>query len=378
MPKIVTLEANAQFADVLEAICVSLQITPTQFKSANEKYAAVGDWLGKEDSPLATYYPHIFPQGSLHLDTTVKPRGQNEFDLDAVCKLYITGRPDPQVVFDMVWNRLYANKTYRPLIDRKRRCVRVNYANEFHLDVVPAIPDWSSSDENWIKIPDIPNPTLKDWKASNPIGYAVWFELRTRKLVKMAEARIDPLRHPRPVHLKATLKRSVQLFKRWRDIHFADCMELSPPSIILTTLAAELHQGEEWCSDALATILTKIEAMTRHQKPKLYNPVHKGELISERWEGKDGDDAFEAFRHGIKDFHERWLDLIHSSGLPEIAKELEALFGEPAVRAFKEAAKPVSAARLASGLYVTKGTRTLTEVRGAETYRVEQNHFYGD
>src|SRR5205807_4403651 len=107
-------------------------------------------------------------------------------------------------------------------------CIRVNYANEFHLDIVPAIPD--ANDAERILIPDLPNPRLKYWKSSNPVAYARWFEARTQTLVRMAEAQIDPLRRPRPVHLKPTLKRSVQLLKRWRDIHFSDCMELSPPS----------------------------------------------------------------------------------------------------------------------------------------------------
>ena len=374
MPNFVTREGNLQFAEILEQLCIKLQITETQFKQAHQHYGAVGEVLNN-GAKLAKYHPHIYPQGSLNLDTTVKPKGQNEFDLDAVCKLYIAGKPDPQAVYDLVWNCMYADKTYRDMIEPMPRCVRVTYANEFHMDIVPAIPD--GDDEDRIFIPDIPSPKLKYWRSSNPRAYARWFETRTQTLVKLAEKRIDPLRRPQPVHLKATLKRSVQLFKRWRDIRFDGKMNLSPPSIILTTLAAELHGGEEWCTDALATILTKIRRTIRYAKKlKLYNPVNRDECISERWEKSD--DAYDALVEGIDDFQERWLDLIHSHGLPAICKELESLFGETAVHAFREVTKPVNAARLACGLYVTKGTRTLTEDAGPSSYRVQPNSFYGD
>ena len=376
MSGLVTASANRMFDEILEHICVGLQITPTQFKSVEQKYKAVGDLLSEDGSPVAKYSPHIFPQGSLNLDTTVKPFGQNEFDLDLVCKLSIYGPTDPARIYEMVWDRMYGHKTYRAIIERKRRCIRVNYAGDFHLDIVPAVPDCDGADEDCILIPDIPKPHLKDWKPSNPVGYARWFELRTIKTIKMAEARVDPLRQPRPAHLKPTLKRSVQLLKRWRDIHFADEMDLAPPSIILTTLAAQLHKGEEWCTDALATILTGIWQITRRGKPKLYNPVNPDELISERWE--DDEASYDAFVEAIREYRERWLDLVHSRGVPEISKELKVLFGEPAVQAFKEITKPVSQARVGNGLYVTKDSRMLTETKSPSTYRVESNYFYGD
>ncbi len=375
MPNIVTASANKQFDDILERLCIKLQITPTQFTTARDNYEAVGGWLGQDDSPIAIYSPHIYPQGSLRLGTTVKPLGQEEFDLDAVCQLDIAESVDPGTVFEMIWDRMYANKRYRDMIVRKRRCIRIDYARNFHLDVVPAIPHCERGG-TCILVPDLPDPELEDWKPSNPLGYAEWFEKQVVTINKFAEARIDPLKDPEPLHRKPTLKRSVQLFKRWRDIRFKATPRLLPPSIILTTLAGHLYEGERWSTDALATILTKIVKATRGRRLQLYNPVNDQELISERWE--DEPDSYDAFRDAVREFQERWLDLIHSTGVPAITKELQELFGEPVVRAFREAVEQVEQARAAGRLYVTKGTRTLTEVAGPATFTVPRNTFYGD
>jgi hypothetical protein len=124
MPSYVTMEGNLQFAEILESICVKLQITDTQFNQANQHYKAVGELLSKPGSRVGRYSPHIYPQGSLRLDTTVKPQGQNEFDLDAVCKLYFAGHPGPQFVYDMVWDCMYADGTYRPMGRRFRSVLR--------------------------------------------------------------------------------------------------------------------------------------------------------------------------------------------------------------------------------------------------------------
>src|SRR5260370_1315895 len=60
---------------LLRAICAELRLSDALHRQAKERYEAVGRWLLVESGPLARGEPHLFPQGSLRLLTTVRPRG---------------------------------------------------------------------------------------------------------------------------------------------------------------------------------------------------------------------------------------------------------------------------------------------------------------
>ena len=185
--------ARAQLDEILDLIAEELQITATQHADAESKYVAVGAWLGKADSPLASFDPSIYAQGSLRIGTTVKPIHKQEFDLDLVCELQQLRGVNftPSQVYELIWLRMKSNATYREIVKALPRCIRLNYANNFHLDIVPAIPDGVLS----TGATRIPDRDLKVWLPSNPKGYARWFEAKTVvRLRKVAlDARIEPL-----------------------------------------------------------------------------------------------------------------------------------------------------------------------------------------
>src|SRR5262245_24093022 len=247
MSQVLMASENVQFDFLLERIANNLQLTPTQFEDAEEKYKAVGNWLGADDSPLSFFNPLIYPQGSMSLRTTVKPRTQDEFDLDLVCLMQIDSNIHPDAVYRLVRDRLAAHATYKSLLDTKPRCLRLNYAGQFHLDIIPAIPDKSRRGTGVL----IPARDLGAWKDSDPKAYITWFDYRCNIVKRMLakEAQIEPL----PVDdgmQKACLRLSTQLWKRHRDVAFEDRRK-APSSIVLTTLLGQAYEGHALCSDAL-------------------------------------------------------------------------------------------------------------------------------
>lgn len=127
--------------ELVEEICVTLQITPTQFESAEKHYRAVGDWLAKPGSVLAHLQPSIYPQGSMALRTTVRPREREEYDLDLVVQVSAFDN-DPMRLYELVRHRLLEHADYRDRLEPLKRCLRLSYANQFHLDILPARPDF--------------------------------------------------------------------------------------------------------------------------------------------------------------------------------------------------------------------------------------------
>lgn len=266
----------------------------------------------------------------MRIGTTVKPKGEDEYDVDLVCELKAdpSDFPNPIDLLDMVEERLRANQTYDGKIERKNRCIRINYANEFHMDILPACPSPSNFDfhgEHCLKVPDC---TLEDWKDSNPKGYAKWFEGKARDATVEFRKSIEALPEQQAYEDLATLPRVVQLMKRNRDVILEDLDAKDRPiSIVLTTLAAHYYNGSPSVIDALEYIVFNIRLHTvGTQRIKVLNPTNKEEDFSERW----ANDA------KLYDTFVGWVDNLASSlealrktqGLPEIAAQLKVMFGE--------------------------------------------------
>ena len=340
MSTLITASSNHTLDALLELICSRIQLTETQDQAARQHYSAVASWLSSADSPVRLLNPHIFPQGSQRLGTTTKPLGRSEFDLDAVCKLDIRTPSHPGAVYQLIWDRIAANEIYRPMMKRMPRCIRLEYSGDFHLDIAPAVPDCDAGG-TFLLVPDLDanlaldHPENDEWKPTNPQGHALWFEDQCRReavmKAKFARAQIDPVPDAEPMHAKPALKRSVQLFKRWRDVEYQDRPSLSPPSIILTTLSGHLYGTERLCTDALRTILDGILELVESGKPIcLTNPAHDGEDICEKW--KKNPKSYRDFCMAVTAFRDRWYRLLDMRGLIEIERELSELFDEMPVR----------------------------------------------
>src|SRR5436309_1157742 len=106
--KVVTASANHELDEILDLIGFVLQLTQPQFEDAESKYHAVSGWLNAENSALLLYRPEIFTQGSMRLDTTLRPLSYTEFDLDLVCRMIARGLK-PLAVYQLLWDRMYTN-----------------------------------------------------------------------------------------------------------------------------------------------------------------------------------------------------------------------------------------------------------------------------
>jgi hypothetical protein len=323
---------------LLELVCLRLQLSSSQHAKAVGHYEAVSTWLAKVGSPIRLLAPHIFPQGSLQLGTTTMPLKRAEFDLDLACILDVRIPCHPGEIYRLIWDRLAQHSVYRPMMKRLPRCIRLEYSGDFHLDIVPAVPDREAGG-TCILVPDldadlaIDHPENDEFKPSNPRGFAEWFEDKCKRIVsadRLKMAKVDPVPDQEPVHQKPALKRSVQLFKRWRDIEFQDRQKAEPPSIVLTTLCGHLYRGEGLCSKALQSILNQIvDWIEGGRSMCLTNPANVKEKICERWE--DNPASYRAFADSVTGFRDRWERLVHARCIPDIEEELSELFDEAPV-----------------------------------------------
>jgi hypothetical protein len=366
---------STQLDDLLARICSKLQISTTQFRLAEGRYHTIGDWLAVDGSQLAIYKPEIYAQGSLRIGTTVKPLFAEEYDLDLVCEMKASTLlfPNPVDLLNLVEARLRQHDIYKTMLERKNRCIRINYANEFHLDILPACPD-SASGATCVLVPD---RAAQSWKHTNPRGYAKWFDRISQDIQVKAIRLAEPLPNQVAAEDMVVLKLAVQLLKRWRDLVFARNLELAPISIVLTTLAGNHYSRQDSVNDALLAILDGIVASLPTQgRLVVRNPSNSKEDLSERWDRHP--EAYRAFVKEISHFASQWRQLNTHQGIPQIATLLEQLFGESlAKNVIGEQAEFMEAERKAGRLAVGASGGAIVSTWTPHSTPIRRNTFYG-
>jgi hypothetical protein len=295
-------EENMPIA-LLELASQALDITNTQRQQIEQSYRGVAEAIC-ENKELKDVSPHIQPQGSVLLGTVVKPSPDAEFDVDATCRLDLDHQSfASHVVYAAVLDALREHGVYKGKVEAKNRCVRVKYTEErYHLDMTPCVPHGGIVDA--IHVPD---RALKCWKPSNPQLYAKLFEEAAAKVPvftfdkralfnteqRVLSAKIDPL-PPEEKFQKKLLKRTVQLLKRHRDLHFQGRAD-AVISIIVTTLAARgyarmVHAREyESILDFLIAVVDSmpfyIDTREVHGslQYRIENPAIPDENFADKW-----------------------------------------------------------------------------------------------
>jgi hypothetical protein len=280
---------------LLAGLGEELDIPDHVYEDAVLRYGEVANWLHADDSPLQQYDPEIFPQGSFRLGTTVRPaHSAGEYDIDLVCRLKIAKESITQKELKhKVGNRLMAHNEYKKMIKESRRCWTLKYPQQFHMDVLPCIPNQERPlDLQAILLTD---KELFRWQHSNPNAYAEWFYqrmavrlIREKERLMKAESAYKSIDQVPEWRVRTPLQRGVQLLKRHRDIYFANDPEHCPVSIILTTLAARAYNNEDNIFDAIIGMVRNMPQHIENRNGQWWvtNPVEPEENFADKWNEK--------------------------------------------------------------------------------------------
>ena len=184
----------------------------------------------------------------------------------------------------------FKNGRYSDIVEKYKNNIRINYKDNYHVDIMPTIPSAPNSKKLLA-----PNIKTQRWNVRSPKRYIDWFIERT-KLIQgynihikdhraLMESVTTPLREPQPYELKPILNRVVQLLKRARNVYFDNIEDCVPQSIVLTTLAAKYYRGEISVYDALYNITVKIQSLVdTNLEYDVANPASDGdEIFTEKW-----------------------------------------------------------------------------------------------
>lgn len=259
--------------DILKLI-EGLDISPTMYKNATEKYKAVGTYL--QNQGLAC---DIFPQGSFSLGTVVRPYRESkeaDYDLDFICCLGDKKETTTaKYVKNVVKETLCNSEVYREKLQNIEwdKCWTLEYAEVngigFNIDIVPGVSESDDiiqlmvgnnlSQDNAELAVAITDKRKQNyfWLTSNPRAYKNWFEsinkpflefdrINKRKVLFEKSRTVYNSIEEIPEGLeRSALQRVIQILKHHRDVYYCRIKKenLKPTSAIITTICAEIASG---------------------------------------------------------------------------------------------------------------------------------------
>lgn len=380
---------------LLNHYCQLIEITDSQYQTAKSRYETLGYWLSTAASSHL-YNAKIYPQGSIALGTINKPITGNEFDVDLVCHLpTLSHSSDAHAVKALIGARLREHATYNGMLEEKQRCWRINYANEFHLDITPSIGNPYCYQGGEL----VPDKSSAIWKATNPKGYISKFEEYAAINPRIYQAEtlfgkvvydsIDPL--PKQTLSKPILKRIVQLLKRHRDYHYVGKThaDLAPISIIITTLAGwsykqcTLQQTYQNDFDFISAVIHEmpkfIQIDNRFGKPFfiINNETTSNENFADKW--NENPDLAAAFYKWHSDVCSFIKTLVFIEGVDCFANAFANNLGakrSEIQNLFTDITDQINQARLTGQLAIAPSFG-LTTSPSLGSVKVPKNTFYG-
>jgi hypothetical protein len=116
----------------------AVNLNDTRIDILNDRVAAITTFLRGHDV-FGQYFLDVMPQGSFAHRTIIKQVGDREYDADVL--LALTEHPDwTPAQYTLELRRAFNDSTtYKGMAHMRTRCVYIDYADPFHVDVVPYV-----------------------------------------------------------------------------------------------------------------------------------------------------------------------------------------------------------------------------------------------
>lgn len=245
----------------------SVNINDDRLKTLDDRVQAIDSFLSGAPV-IGDIFIETVPQGSLAHRTIIKPLPGHEFDADIL--LHVEPQSD-WVAKDYIEELYKAFRTsgiYKDRVTRKSRCVRVQYAGDCHVDVVPFIE--RSEGSYYITNRNEGDEGL--YEQTDPLAYNEWLDMQSKIT-------------------KGNLIKAIRLMKWLRDYK----VTFTCRSVILNILLAErvnnvhLVQDANYYSDVPTTLVHLLEDLVEYLEPHatmplIADPACPGVDYNHRWD----------------------------------------------------------------------------------------------
>lgn len=405
--------------DILLAdVAVRIQLSPSNYTLAIDRYNTVNQWIERDGSPLQDQVQIFYAQGSMAIGTTIASKLENdEFDIDVIAQLNLPCATPPSLALDVLEKAIRGEKgsRYYNMTTRCTRCVQIQYADNMHLDVTPMVRLNELPDRCGLIFHAKENGPHPDDISiiANPYGFAEWFKIKTppeldfaaafakrevfyNHAIAVSKADAEPVPEQAPAQRKSKAVIALQLLKRWRNIRYDKREGRRPASIVLAKLVADAANqtatlSEELLFQAQQMLTLFVGADQQRQLIEIRNPACSDDVFTDRWPASLYEQR--VFLNDLRVLVTKLERLVSSCDLATMREILTGLFGErpalEAITAFNKSAGSAIAAgksfhNTAGGCFdlAASGVTTTvsTSVVAASSTRAtpKHTHFGGD
>ena len=282
-----------------------VNLSDGRIATLNSRVEAIGNFLSSGSDVVAENFIELIPQGSYAHGTIINPVDANdEFDADVLLDMNEVDGWEACDYVEELYRVFRSSGTYRDIVTRRSRCVVVNYAGEFHMDVVPFL---TRHGQRYIT-----NRNEDTYELTNPEGFSQWLDDQNRLT-------------------SGRLIKAIRLLKYIRDSK----NNFSVKSVILTILVGERVSGSILLSDSshyadvptsLVNLLSDLnDYLQAHTlMPSLDDPSCPSENFNHRWDQAQ----YANFRKWIKTYYEWARDAYEEADAEESHRKWRRLFGE--------------------------------------------------
>jgi hypothetical protein len=327
----------------------NISLNPTRVDKID---SAVRNWENKfkDDDEIKGKFISYYTQGSYSTDTGVRPKSGEEFDVDVVLVLDIGEDEDPKMILHWIKDRIKSYSGFESRVKVRDRCVRIEYANEFHFDVVPAFIY-----ETYIKIP---SKKEGEWTKTNPSGFTEW----------CININSDSDKY---------FSKTVKILKYWRDEEVGK--DTAPKSILLTTLVGNAHIKKasiaETLVETLKVMVNDLDLLISglendEDVPWLENPSLKEENLARNWTKKKA----LRFSNKLVNLRDDCQDALDEKDKDESIKKWQYIFGSADFPSSLGEGENM-AKNIVSGTILVNSKGQLNSIEGPA---IKEHRFYGD
>ena len=249
----------------------TVNLNDDRIAKLNRRVDAITTFL-RDHEVFGDYFIDVLPQGSYAQRTIIRPVADREFDADVL--LAMTEHPDwsPRDYTAELKRAFEASARYKGKAHKRTRCVYIDYADDFHIDIIPFVEGR----------PAITNNKSDSWETTDPQAFTEWLAGKSRIV---GGGRLEAV---------------LRLLKYLRDTKTT----FSIKSVLLTILVGNSIESwrsagdPEYYGDIATALVHIIEDLNDYLQsnptmPSIYDPAGTGQDFRERW-GQDGYSNFRA------------------------------------------------------------------------------------
>ena len=279
-----------------------------------KRVATITSFIQGSDNFNSSFITAI-PQGSYSHRTIIKPTVKKAiFDADVVVYLKPIKGWEPKDYIQKIYELFNSSSLYRGKASRQTRCVKLNYAGEFHIDVVPCIRKAGLLGHQEY----VCNKLTNKLESCSSIEYSDWVKDNNK------------------VVANNNLIKSIRLFKYLRDHK----QTFSVKSILLTTLVTSqvTWTDKYWGTDDFKDLPTTFKNFfnrlndwleENESMPIVNNPVDDDENFNRHWD----ENKYQNFKSQVSKYN-TWVNEAYAEmDKVESIKTWQKIFGDKFAKA---------------------------------------------